>query len=378
MKVLLSAFFIGCLFFLAHPSFGQSKLTDDLSLRLLIKMGHDIHDPGFKKKYGITPDSCKSLLSVFTSLPSDTARISTGKCAVFTIDTLTYYIDTSYFADDLAMFRTFPGDCGWIANLVLFNYMPGKEKAGEEFIRKRGYKTSIIDTSNHWFNGDSEATRKVTYCLHHGFFTYAPNAEYFVRGMYVGSMKEEQIIWEMLHSGLFLHASRDGIECGGFYTRSYVKRKYIFGSNTPAQGAGINFLRSFFENHIRDQSAVAVISTSDFTYDITLIGPSKYLSLKQDNLWERLSFKVFFQNGFDRSPDEMEMEIEYGDYAVAKGPEDKRPPLIRFDESASGGSNYSQYNAASYFIISLFNTMAVKCGGNFAERGAGFHKHISK
>lgn len=330
-------------------SFTQtSTLFENPPFSLLVKMTKDTNSLYFEKKYGITKDSLGKLFEKF--------------------GLERYYIgtdDISYFYDALRVFRKKPGDCGWLPGTIMYRYMPGKEKEAKKYIILHNYKVNAF-TKNDFKDSSSEDFKLMEIAINNSYYYFqgGKNDFYYALAIKVGAMQEEKIIKEMQKSGLFLYVSRDAIPCGSYYSRILVKKKYVFGNQKPESISGTKFLTSFFKAQLIPKCTINVVPTSDFTYNVTIIGLSKYFALKKNNLWEKFEFTILFQNGFDCAPDEIEIMIQYNSFTFARGLENAIPPLVRFSESSSEDF-YDSKNQASSFAQETFNAMASKCQGKY-------------
>ncbi|HEX5152732.1 MAG TPA: hypothetical protein VFW07_14875 [Parafilimonas sp.] len=328
---------------------------------LLVEMVDNINIKDFETKYGIGRDSLIQLLNKnyiefeYTKSQSDSSDYIVTN----------FNPDTAYFYDALGVFRKRPGDCGWSPNTIMYKELPGKESDVREFIKKNNFKIEAFteneytDTSSDGFKLMDMAIKNQYYYILGDYIDF-----YYSRAISVGSFEEDDVIQSMQASGLFLYVSREAIPCGSYYTRLVIQKKFVFKNYAPSRMLGISFLQSFFKSELNGNCTIKITPISDFSYDISLLGLSKYLALKKKDLWEKFTFTIFFQNGFDCAPDEMEVMIQLGSFKFAKGSESQVPPLVRFSESNSDDF-FQSSQQASDFARDIFNLMANKCNGKF-------------
>lgn len=332
------------------------------SIDYIAKLLNDINAPFFNKKYPFTK---KQLLS-----NDETMLYFKDEDSVITLDTSRLNVETDYFYDILKLFRKKPGDCGWVPGTILFRYYPGKIAEGYNYLQKLKlhkipFKSSFEEDLKNKTLLELGEIKKYKKFYSYTYSSFNGSGPYFYGALKVPVMMEDKIIADMIKSGLFLYASRDAIECGGGYTRIIIKRKNVFAGN-PQQSEGVNFLKAFFKKEIDAKADVTIVPQSGFAYDVNCIAPSKYISSSGNDLWEKMTFSIFFQNGFGCKPDEMEIMVRFESAGYAKGPENIKPPIVRFK------TDYDYVSETTRFAQKLFSDMASEFGGSVISTSSFF------
>jgi hypothetical protein len=323
-----------------------SQFYKNLPTDIVFKGLQDLDNANFRKNYNISRDSFLMRLEPYLK---DSLPIWPGKIRASNGNTYEIVFDSCCFYDLLGIFEKSPGDCGWVPGQILFSITEGKEKLAKSFLLNFQIELGSIDENIY----EHLLRAKKNYTIPDSFTYYV---------CMVPRMLEEQIVEEMRKSGLFLYASRSAAGCGGGIPNVVVKRTAVFGKSKPNREAGTKFINDVFKRNLSSSIKISLVAVQDFSYDIILLGPSTYLSIGKSNLWEKFEINISFQNGFELSPDEMEILIDVKSIYFAKGKANNPPPSARFDEPNDLHIN-TLSDEIKVFINMFITDLAKKAGG---------------
>jgi len=323
----------------------------------LATAAEDLKNGTFSAKYNITVDSFISILAYCSSFD----KYEDFRGYEITIDSTIYYLDTAYFKDAQGVFRSKPGDCGFSPGTILFDPLPGREAEALAYLKAHDYLLKSFDSSSlsRYSDTTSDDYRSLLKAITEKYYYILGSGTdaYFVRAVGVSPFMEEQEMAVLASSGLFRLLSREAVPCGGYYSRLMLKQKYVFGQEQPSRSKGTAFFRNYLVSSLNKSIIVEITPVSDFSYSISFTGPSPYLALKRNNMWERYCFSVVLQRGFECKSDEMELYFSFKDAAFAMGAPSDVPPEPRF-KSVIDEEGYSYQNRAKDYMRIFIGKMA--------------------